>query len=325
MGNHSSKSKSSSERVGLGRGNSSKQNQQFLPFLPPPPSFCPAELTPPLTADRKIDTLDGLPDDVLALIFARLSVKDLGRVALVCKEWRRVSLKDSVWTSVAKADFPGKVFRKTESIQSQILDLVTPGFADPFFFWVPKELEGISFLDFLRKTFGSTQVNIALVNTTYDRIDGAGKSALIGRFVQEMFREEYDPEIEDVYAYMDRARILDSAIHQISPRWDVFPNKLPPDVFVICSEFSKAGEIDQIQEHVTKLELVFPNHPFKVMLVRTKADLALRFSEFRRVVQWCRTNHVPILSTSALTGSKVEHAFLISMILGFVSKGFSFF
>lgn len=46
--------------------------------------------------DRQRNSL-GLPDDVLGLIASFCDAEDMGRIALVCKTWRRIALRDSVW------------------------------------------------------------------------------------------------------------------------------------------------------------------------------------------------------------------------------------
>ena len=49
-----------------------------------------------VAVDRQRNSL-GLPDDVLGLIASLCDAEDLGRIALVCKTWRRIALRDSVW------------------------------------------------------------------------------------------------------------------------------------------------------------------------------------------------------------------------------------
>jgi hypothetical protein len=54
-----------------------------------------ADLERSTAGDRQHNSL-GMPDDVIALIATYLDMRDLGRVARVCKTWRRVALKDVV-------------------------------------------------------------------------------------------------------------------------------------------------------------------------------------------------------------------------------------
>mmetsp|Transcript_41270 Transcript_41270/g.66941 ORF Transcript_41270/g.66941 Transcript_41270/m.66941 type:complete len:124 (+) Transcript_41270:134-505(+) len=44
--------------------------------------------------------MNSLPDDILCLVLENLNASDLCKVALVNKEWRRLTAIDSVWNSV---------------------------------------------------------------------------------------------------------------------------------------------------------------------------------------------------------------------------------
>ncbi len=97
-------------------------------------AFRVSDLEQSRAGDRIHNSL-GLPDDVIALIATYIDVRDLGRVAQVCKTWRRVSLSSAVWRYFAQdlglplqssQDYRTAVVRAVSSSMSAAFCLAPP-------------------------------------------------------------------------------------------------------------------------------------------------------------------------------------------------------
>ena len=116
------------------------------------------------------------PDDVFVLILRHLSVEDLAAVALVCRTWRRVSLRDAVWRPRARAMALELV--DGASVRSQVVSALNMR-CPPDLVW-PPELRDISKELPLRAATAVRTVYVCLTNPSLDGCArcGMGKSAL---------------------------------------------------------------------------------------------------------------------------------------------------
>ena len=140
-----------------------------------------ADLSRSNAADKAVNSL-GLPDDVLALIASYCSVNDLGRMAKVCKTWRRVSYSDVIWRPVALKHEPNYEANGMKAREAALMHFGEKMERD--FTYFPFEPEKLLKQD---KLGGAEEVFMYVGS---DR-DGVGKSSFLIRYVCSHFVDEY--------------------------------------------------------------------------------------------------------------------------------------
>ncbi len=267
--------------------------------------FDVAELERSTAADRVVNSL-GLPDDIIALIATHLDVRDVGRVAQVCKTWRRASLKEAVWRHFAKQldlklEAPG-------SWRTSVVRAVDNWLPADFCLAPPSART-------LEHDEGAATVKIALVSALSENYVPVGKTSLAIRFIQNLEVVEYDPTIEDSYMRIfevDKRRVtldvLDTAgQEEYSAMREMWIRDR--QVFVICSTFEHPGTMKQIDDLHSLIQRWRDRDNVPIILVRTKADLGLPFAEKATVLQWARKNGARLVSTSSRNCINVEEPF----------------
>ena len=123
----------------------------------------------------------GLPDDVLAMIASYCSIEDLGKIARVCKTWRRVSYKDSVWHGCSKEMGLEKTDGQS-SVRAMVLEAHICLKKD--FQYHPSKIK----LARLPTRQGYWEVKIIVISTAKGK-HAIGKSCLVVKFVAGVFCE----------------------------------------------------------------------------------------------------------------------------------------
>ena len=148
-----------------------------------------ADLSRSNAADKAVNSL-GLPDDVLALIASYCSVNDLGRMAKVCKTWRRVSYSDVIWRPLAQKHEPNFEANGMNAREAALMHFGEKMERD--FTYFPFEPEKLLRHDKpKRKAHNASKISFEQVNIFVGAdCDGVGKSAFVlhyvcGRFVDE--------------------------------------------------------------------------------------------------------------------------------------------
>ena len=81
---------------------------------------------------------------------------------------------------------------------------------------------------------------------------------------------------------------------------------------VMCDVFCEPGAIDAIHDQWLWLCSKIKRADFKVMLVRTKADLRLPCVEQRRIMKWCVDRRAAFVSTSSKVRINIHEVFKIA-------------
>ena len=123
----------------------------------------------------------GLPDDVLAMIASYCSIDDLGRIARVCKTWRRVSYQDAVWFVFLKR--MGLEREEGKSLRSVVLSSYVSAVKEDFVF-LPKIIENNAPRKYL-----PNEVRV-VVCSEHGKNDAVGKTCLVTQFLHKAFLEE---------------------------------------------------------------------------------------------------------------------------------------
>jgi small GTP-binding protein len=267
------------------------------------------------TKDNHTHNSLGLPDDVIGLIATYLDVRDLGRVAQVCKTWRRVSLKDAVWRAMARRlqlqPKPG------DDCRAMVIPLVVA--PAPTFLRAPPSMRPLG------PHSEGREVKIVVMSPDLKPEQNAvGKSALVVRRIQNVFIQEYDPTIEDSFRQqllIDQQQvmldILDVAgqteFAALRDQW-----LRGCDALVVCSLFSQAGTVEAVEALYDACCRMHEGEKVPLVLVRTKSDLALPFAEASRVLKWAEAHGAAFVNTSALTGINEREPFFIAarLVLG---------
>jgi small GTP-binding protein len=257
----------------------------------------------------------GLPDDVIGAIATFLDVRDLGRVAQVCKTWRRVSLKDAVWRAMARRlqlqPKPG------DDCRAMVIPVVVA--PAPTFMRAPPSMRPLG------PHCEGGEVKIVVMSPVVKPEQNAvGKSALVVRRIQNVFIQEYDPTIEDTFRQQVRIDgqqvmldILDAAGHTeyavLRDQW-----LRGCDALVVCSLFSQPGTVEGVEALYDACCRMHEGERIPLVLVRTKSDLGLPFAEASRVLKWAETHGAAFVNTSALTGTNEQEPFFIAarLVLG---------
>ena len=261
-------------------------------------------------SDKARNTL-GLPDDVIALIATYLNVRDLGRVARVCKTWRRISLKEAVWW-----DFAVRLrLEPKPGDNCRAMVVLTVVCQDPGFVRAPKTLQQV------RGHCDGEEVRITVVSPDLPENQNAvGKSALVIRRIQNKFVEDYDPTIEDTYRQQvtvdGQLAMLDITDTAGQSEFAAMRYMWYRDcaALLICSLFDRRGTIDAVEAMYDACCRV-KGAKVPVVLVRTKTDLKLPFAEPGRVMAWCDKVGAGFVNTSSKTGQNEMEPFLMAVRL----------
>lgn len=86
-------------------------------------------------------------------------------------------------------------------------------------------------------------------------------------------------------------------------------------VIIFCDTFEHHGKA-VIKSFIEMLQRVRENQAKPLLVVvRTKSDLRLPFPKSEEVIRFCRKNGFPFFSTSALTGTNVNAAFMTAALM----------
>jgi small GTP-binding protein len=255
--------------------------------------------------DSAISTL-GLPIDVFCLVCTLLEVRDIGRVAQVCKTWRKASLRDSVWRHFG-------AFLQIDcgrSPRSDVLRYCYEPFAHNSVF-LPLSTAKVQF------KLGE-DVRVVAMSPIFVSNNAApqGKSSLVIRFVQGHFVEMYDATIEDSYRKLVDVdgcqvhfEILDTSGQEefsgLRGEW-----MRGGQAFLICHTFDSPGVIgavDQLREQIIQAK---GKDKAAIVLVRTMSD-GKEVVESFKIRQWCRLHSIPFISTSAKSDVNIQESFLV--------------
>lgn len=265
--------------------------------------------------EEEEDNSCGLPEDVLAMIaviVAREDMSDMAAFAQVCKTWRRVSYKDSVWRTLA-IDLDIKV-RENESLRAQVLSSWYMGMDENFAFlpsWCRMALKK----DFLFDV--SDKVRVCVVNgqPQFCSGGGVGKTSMIIRFVNDFFAGEtyFETLGEESYDVliggMAHLSIMDTSGKDINNILLDGPIR-ECDAIIVCDTFDDLHCV----EHISMMyERIVQNKndivPVAVMIVRTKADVGMPFVARAQVMSFCKQYQLPFYSCSAKTGTNIRRLF----------------
>jgi hypothetical protein len=138
------------------------------------------------TSEDRVHNSFGLPSDVLAWLVGRyLEPGDLGRLSLTCKTWRRIVLQDVVWRTMATR-INNQLEEGTDP-RASVLDCIRK--VRPDFIWLPDRARNVE-LDVLKRVQDNLEIKIVFSSPSAE-IFGSGKGALVSRFIQDLFVEEY--------------------------------------------------------------------------------------------------------------------------------------
>ncbi len=256
--------------------------------------------------DRALNS-KGLPDDLLALVATFLHWKDLGRVAQVCKTWRRAALKDAVWWHFASHQ--GVTLAAGDDCRVAVLRAVVLA---PDFMWSPVSPK----LQLAKCQDGAT-LRVCVMSP--DAGTGEGKTALVMRLCRDVFVEESDPTIEDNYRWageIDGCAVTLDVLDTAESEFGVgrVPMLRETRIILVCVPMDKRSVlamIDRLRKEIVSF-YVFEN-PFVLVLVRTKSDLNLACPQWSEIWQWARGHGAGLVCASAKTGVNVLEAFFMGV------------
>lgn len=144
---------------------------------------------------------------------------------------------------------------------------------------------------------------------------GVGKSALVIRFMDEKFIQDYDPTIEDSY----RKRVQIDGDWQLFEIFDTAPEftmlrehyMKTSHAYLLCYSLSRDDE-DQIQlleEHYKSFPEICENPEFITVVVGTKSDLYQGDFESKPGAYFARKHGLHHVCTSAWEGININDPF----------------
>ncbi len=235
-------------------------------------------------------------------------MRDLGRVAQVCKTWHRVSLKTAVWLHFARS--LGIDVQNNDNCRANVVRSVIQTLGRSFAVipsWVRDNVSQPI------EALAVKELSICLLSPNYEA--GRGKSCLTLRFVQNDFYPDTDPFMEDIYRQnieIDgvslRINVMDSALEKMFVEALIRQCRM----YVICSTFDTEGEIEAIEALFQDIVRIRNLSFVPVLLVRTMADLELPCVEWRRLKDWIRCRDAAFVSTSAQSDFNVREAFVLA-------------
>lgn len=281
------------------------------------------DLTRSTQTDREHNSL-GLPEDVLVLIVSHLSLEDLASASKTCKTWRRILYKDVVWRSVAlKHDV--ELQEGQHHVRQQVVEHFSKVMSKDFQM-VPFEESKLYNMMMTRKKRSNDDLLILVVSSSNP--SGQGKSSLVSQWA-------HDPTIAD-------AASISVALSSLADQHDVevssssivvhvqrytFLDLVRCDATLVCSRaccivvvdtFTGTGRVKELKRSVeTVIRLATADQSdIPMLVVRTKSDLEEPFEDKKKMLQWCKKNKYPFISTSAKCNINVERAFKLATLMG---------
>ncbi len=268
-------------------------------------------------ADRAQNSL-GLPDDLLALIATFLSVRDMPRVALVCKTWRRVALKEAVWRVFGLR--MGVEPREDSTWRIVVVRAVSDVLAADFCLPPPTATVPVARKDRVSVSIGLLSPTIPNSNScpfgAGAELFCAGTSSLMMRFVFNGELEE-DPMFDHTQTKVVH---IDGCVVEVEVR-DTSGRELGTrvrndcirdcDGFLLCSTFGEPDTMRRLAALYEQVKEAKELHSVPVVVVRTMADLGLAFHDRMYAMRWIKEHGAGLISTSSLTGLNVKEAFVM--------------
>jgi hypothetical protein len=290
--------------------------------------FAVVSLERSTSANRMRNTL-GLPDDVIGLIATYLEVGDLGRVARVCKTWRRISFKDSVWRHFARRMHmdPGP----DDDLRSAVVFSVLVSRSS--FMRAPLEMQP-AWQSYLTSRGRGTLATVTVcVTDTFDpnSFVRAGKSAIAARQSHNVFASEHSTTVTGSYQqavqFDHRDLLLGVLDHRGGEDHFDWRRKCyrEADAFLICGLFDRSGAVQAVDQIYRMIVDEKQDHyslrrttRAPVILVRTQSDLNLPCPEAAKLLKWAEEHGSGFVSTSSKTGENVQEAFFFAIRLALV-------
>lgn len=148
---------------------------------------------------------------------------------------------------------------------------------------------------------------------------GWGKSALVMAFCAAAYEELYErtDDVPDIYSTLRNVdcrlmafHVQDAGGSQVEREVQWARWLMGVDGVIVCDLFNSERVMEALDTFALMARSTTRDGSLPPMvLCRTKCDLELPFPQRRAVLQWCRENGVPFVSTSARKGINVHLAF----------------
>ena len=253
-----------------------------------------------------------MDENVLLLILQYLEARDLGRCAMVCKTWRRLSLKEVLWER-----FAVELQLKNEGTSREAVAAYFDSFMRKDFVFLP---EGIDV-----ENCGDVEVTILVMALWTSMERHCGKKVLVdsftyGKYVDCFGLSRHENEYRKVQPVLDdTGEKIGKTIYHITPFTqpegfssleDQYFRESPEHLCVLlCSTFSRPECLQEIQLTVDRLLRSREECPLSLILVRTKSDLGLPMVHKQRILAWCKANQIPFVSCSSKEYINVQLSF----------------
>lgn len=92
------------------------------------------------------------------------------------------------------------------------------------------------------------------------------------------------------------------------------------DALIYCDSFEKGDEVEKIREvmeTVLRIQDLQRFDQIPIIICRTKADMSLPFKNISKIMRFAKKNRIPVISTSAKTGTNVDLVFRTASRLAF--------